>query len=103
MYRQVEDMVTRQSQLMEMVVEAKGEISNKSGGAEIKDGGKVAKVTDGTIVNNVSPVIKVKWTVKGIGIDNNAQKADEERPVPVFNPSFFHLAVLLPGGQFSAP
>ena len=68
---------------MKMVVDRKGEVGYKAGGAELPDGSKVCRVADGKVGNNIMLVVKMERGVESIGVDEKAQQKNKDNlPFP---------------------
>ena len=75
MDRQIEYVVTGKRQLVKMVVDCQGKVSEEAGGSKIPDCLQVPEVTDGGVIKNTTLIIKMERGVEGVGVDEQAQNA----------------------------
>ncbi len=78
MDRQIENMVSNDAELAEVIIEGKGKVKNEAPGQKAPDIRDVVDVPYGRIIDNGALIIKVERTMKGVRIDNKPQANNED-------------------------
>ena len=76
MDKDIEEVVAKNIQLIQLVIDCKGEIYNGATFKEFLNRKVIGQIFDGHIILNTAFVVKDKWRVEDIAVDDNDNKCD---------------------------
>ena len=79
MNQNVQEMVAKNVKFTKMVIQGKSEIGEKSKGVLSPKELEIGNVSNGEVFDDLGFIIKMKSGLKGIGVNDEAKKGDDEK------------------------